>query len=139
MEPAVLSDPQIYPSEEVLYSHLGKAKQAFISFTEHNQSDHPDFVGRWKYYNDGKRWLFNASRKKKTVFWLSIGDGFFRVSFYFNPKAEKDIVRSKIPGAMKSQYMVTAGEKFRAIPVVIKAKKDLEIYKELVQIKLKNI
>ena len=139
MDKPVLSDPDVFPSEEVLSSHLGKANASFISFSEYNHTAHPDFVGKWKYYNDGKRWLFNVSRKKKTVFWLSVGDDFFRTTFYMSSKAEQDIVKSKIPAALKKQYLETAGKKFRPITVVVKAKKDIEAYKELLEIKLSNL
>jgi hypothetical protein len=138
MESPVLSDPKTYPTEEVLFSHLGKAKEAFTSLFEFNHSDHPDFVEKWRYYNDGKSWLLNVSRKGKTIFWLSILDGSFRVSFYLNSKFERDIVESKIPKALKDQYLKESGKKFRAITVVIKAKKDIDIYKELLSIKMAN-
>ena len=136
MEQPVLSDPDVYPSDEVLSSHLGKAMPSYISFTEYNHSIHPDFVERWKYYNDGKSWLFNVSRKKKTVFWMSVKDGCFRTTFYLNAKAKQSVVDSKIPAAFKKQFLDSADKKFHPITVIIKAKKDLEIYKELLEIKL---
>jgi len=55
MEKAVLSDPNIYPSDAILFSHLGKAKPAFVALFEFNHSAHPDFEEKWRYYNDGKR------------------------------------------------------------------------------------
>lgn len=136
MEIPVLSDPNIYPTEEVLSVHLGKAEPAFTSLFEFNHSKHPDFVEKWRYYNDGKSWLLNVSRKKKTIFWLSIRDGSFRTSFYLNSKFEGDVVKSKIPKALKDQYLKEPGKKFRAITVVIKSKKDVDVYKELLSIKM---
>jgi len=40
-------------------------------------------VPEWRYYNDGKAWLCKAVFKKKTIFWLSVWDGFFKAGFYF--------------------------------------------------------
>ena len=139
MEAPVLSDPKIYPTEEVLFSHLGKAKGAFTSLFEFNHSVHPDFVEKWRYYNDGKSWLLNVSRKKKTLFWLSILDGSFRTSFFLNSKCEPSVMKSKIPKELRDKYMGESEKKFRAITVVIKAKKDLDIYKELLSIKMANV
>ncbi|HUI28584.1 MAG TPA: DUF3788 family protein [Candidatus Acidoferrales bacterium] len=136
MEKPVLSDPKIFPTEEVLSAHLGKAKPAFTSLFEFNHANHPDFVERWRYYNDGKTWLLNVSRKKKTLFWLSVHDGSFRTSFYLNSKLERDVLKSKIPKELKDQYLKTAGEKFRAVRVVVKSKNDLDAYKELLSIKM---
>lgn len=136
MEKQILSDANIYPSENVILSHLGKAKTSFSSFMEYNHSVHPDFVERWKYYNDGKSWLLNVSKKKKTVFWLSVGNGFFRTAFYMNSRAERGVIDSEIPEVLKKQYLETSGKKFRAISLVIRTKKDLEIYKSLLELKL---
>ncbi len=138
MEKQVLSDADVYPSENVIFSHLGKARPHFSSLMDFNNSVHPDFVERWRYYNDGKRWLLNISKKKKTVFWLSVGEGFFRTTFYLNSKAEQSIIDSKIPEPLKKQYLKTSGKKFRAISLVIKAKKDIEVYKGLLELKLSN-
>ncbi len=38
---------------------------------------------QWRWYNDGKAWLCKMVFKKKTVFWLSVWDGFFKAGFYF--------------------------------------------------------
>ncbi len=138
MEALVLTDPNIYPTEEVLSAHLGKAKSAFTSLFEFNHSIHPDFVEKWRYCNDGKSWLLNVSRKKKTVFWLSVHDGSFRTSFYLNSKFERDITESKIPKELKGQYLKESEKKFRAITVAIKSKKDVDIYKELLSIKMEG-
>ncbi|PKP08994.1 MAG: hypothetical protein CVU09_13085 [Bacteroidetes bacterium HGW-Bacteroidetes-4] len=37
---------------------------------------------QWRYYNDGKAWLCKVSYKKKTVFWLSVWEAYFKVAFY---------------------------------------------------------
>jgi hypothetical protein len=132
----VLSDPAIFPTEEVLFSHLGKAKPSFSLLFQFNHTNFPDFVERWKYYNDGKSWLLNVSRKKKTLFWLSVKDGSFRTTFYLNAKAAQRVPVSKIPQELKNQFKESEGKTFRGITVVIKTKKDVEVYKELLAIKM---
>ncbi len=136
MENLVLCDPKIYPTEEVLFSHLGRAKQSFVSLFIYNHKKFPDFVENWKYYRDGKSWLMNVSRKKKTLFWLSVSDGFFRTGFYFNAKAEQSILDSELPEEYKNKFMESAGKKFRGISVIIKTKKDIAAYKQLLSLKM---
>ena len=136
MQTMVLSDPNIFPTEEVLTSHLGRAAAAYTSLFEFNHSNHPDFVERWRYYNDGKSWLLNVSRKKATLFWLSVSDGSFRTSFYLGSKFEKQVMSSKIPKELKDGYLKESGKKLRAISVVIRTKKDVDTYKELLSIKM---
>jgi len=139
MEKPALSDPKVFPTQKVLSSHLGKAKQPFDALFDYNHAQFPEFVERWKYYNDGKSWLMNVSKKKKTVFWLSVHDGWFRTAFYVGTKAAQTVMNSKIPKSLKNTYMESEGKTFRAIPLVIKAKKDVDIYKELLSVKLSTM
>jgi len=136
MKKPVLSDPAIYPTDEVLSSHLRKAKPSFALLFRYNHENFPEFVERWKYYNDGKSWLLNVSRKKKTLFWLSVNDGAFRTTFYLNSRAALSVPGSKIPKELKDQFRESEGKTFRGITVVLRTKKDVEVYKELLALKL---
>ncbi len=139
MEKPALSDPAIYPTEEVLASHLGKAEPCFALLFRFNHENFPEFVERWKYYNDGKSWLLNVSRKKKTLFWLLVKDGCFRTTFYLNPKAAQRVHESAIPKELRDKFEETAGHKFRGISVEVKTKKDVEVYKHLLAIKMETM
>jgi hypothetical protein len=136
MEPSVLNDPATYPTEEVLASFLGEANAAFQALFERNHFRHPDFVETWKYYNDTKCWLLNVSRKKKTLFWLSIGNGWFRTTFYFPAKAEEVILGSALPEDLKAPYRESSGRKFRGITLIIRETLDSEPYEQLLGLKL---
>ncbi len=137
MEPAMLDDPEVYPTEEVLASHLGDSMAVFTALFEGNRSLHPDFSETWKFYNDGKRWLLNVSKKKKTLFWLSVGQGFFRITFYFDSKSEHTVLDSSLPEELKAAYRESAGRTFRGITLVIRDMKDIETCRELLDIKLR--
>lgn len=141
MEAKTLCDPAIFPSDEVIASHLGRANAAFVEMLERNRAAHPDFEERWKFYNDGKSWLFNVSRKKKTLFWLSVGEGSFRTTFYLGPKAKEAVLGADIPEELKDQYREAEarGAKIRGVTLVVKARKDLAAYETLLAIKLATI
>lgn len=136
MEKAILSNPTVYPTDKVLASCLKKAHPAFLSLLAYNHAEFPELEERWKYYNDGKRWLMNVSRKKKTVFWLSADKACFRLGFYFGSKHEPLVMGSDISASMKKEYMSSAGKTFRAITLIVKSKKDTEAYKKLLRLKL---
>ncbi len=113
-----------------------------VSYTQlfdFNHAKFPDFVERWKYYNDGKSWLLNVSRKKKTLFWLSIKDRCFRTTFYLNSKGAQRVPGSGIPQDLKETFKASEGQKFRGVTVVIKSKKDLAIYKEMLALKMETV
>ena len=75
--------------------------------------------------------------KKKNVFWLSIREGTFRITFYFTDRAAKAIADSTIPTEMKKQFKEGKQYgKIRGLTVVFKYKKDIETAKALLAIKL---
>jgi len=137
MDKSVLSDKTQFPTEEIIYSYLGKAKNIWIPFFEYLRENHPDITTEWRYYNDGKNWLMKVTRKKKTVFWLSVLKGTFRITFYFTDRAANAIADSTIPTEMKKQFK--EGKRFnkiRGLTVLFKSKKDIESAKTLLSIKL---
>jgi hypothetical protein len=136
MEPPILSDKSQYPSEEIIFSHLGITKALWLSLFEHIHLSHPAFTKEWRFYNDGKSWLLKVSQKKKTIFWLSIIKGSFRTTFYFTDKAEKVIMASDISDELKEQFK--DGKRYnriRGLTIYYKNKSDIEAAKILMGIK----
>jgi Protein of unknown function (DUF3788) len=137
METPVLADKNQFPTEEVIFSHIGKSKALWMSLFEFIHTDHPDFTEQWRYYNDGKSWLLKVTRKTKTIFWLSLVPGTFRTTFYFTDKAKSAILASPISDELQEQY--TAGKKFgtiRGVTIVFRNKKDVAYAKALMGVKL---
>ena len=94
MDKRVLTDSTIFPTDEVVFSHLGKTKSLWIALFELISNEYPDISKEWRYYNDGKSWLMKVTRKAKTVFWLSVIEKTFRITFYFTDKAAQAIKSS---------------------------------------------
>jgi ABC-type uncharacterized transport system YnjBCD substrate-binding protein len=137
MDQPLLFDKTQFPTEEIIFSHLGKTINIWDSFFKYLHENHPDITSEWRYYNDGKSWLMKNTRKKKTVFWLSIQKGTFRITFYFTDRAAKAIAGSTIPAEMKKQFK--EGKQFgkiRGLTVFFKYKKDIDTAKTLLSIKL---
>jgi hypothetical protein len=70
METQILRSKETPPSKEVLQNPL------YLALVE-------GLSPEWRYYNDGKAWLCKVTDGRKTIFWFSVWEGFFRVSFYF--------------------------------------------------------
>ena len=83
MEIHLLREQEIYPSEEVLKSVLGEVYGVFEELKTRLTHDEFGLTLEWRYYNDGKSWLCKVCHKKKTVFWLSVWEGFFKTGFFF--------------------------------------------------------
>ncbi len=138
MDQVILSNKDQFPTEEIIFSHIGKSKIIWQNLFEIIHSDYQEFAEEWRYYKDGGSWLMKVTRKSKTIFWLSIVKNAFWVTFYFGDKAEPAIMGSKISDEIKDQFK--NGKRFgkiRAITLVMKRKKEIEFVKELIPIKLK--
>jgi hypothetical protein len=137
MNQPILCDPSQFPTDEVVFSHIGKTKAMWLSLFEHIHSDHPDLAEEWRYYNDGKSWLLKVTKKAKTVFWLSVAEGSFRTTFYFGDKAEKAILDSVLSDELKKNFR--NGKRYgkiRGITVTCSRKSDVEQAKILIALKL---
>ena len=83
METQLLREQKIFPSKEVLKQLLGQVYDVLESVETQLTQDEFALTFEWHYYKDSKAWLCKVSHKKKTVFWLSVWDGFFKTSFFF--------------------------------------------------------
>ncbi len=136
MEQPVLTDKDQFPTEQIIYSHIGKSKALWLLLFEAIHRDHPDFAEQWRYYQDGKSWLLKVSRKSKTIFWLSIVEGSFRTTFYFTEKAEQAIADSSLSAELKNQYK--SGKRYGklcGLTILYKNRRDVEYAKQLIAIK----
>jgi hypothetical protein len=136
MEIRVLTDEKIFPTEEVLSSHLGKAYPLWQSFFTDMHAAHPECAEEWRYYNDGKSWLMKITRKKKTVVWLAVYSGMFRITAYFTDKARAAVIASTLSEACKEQFL--KGKKIgKLVGITVTFKKKADVKDGLALIALK--
>jgi hypothetical protein len=83
----MLNDPDIYPEEGVLAGVLGTSFPVFKTCMAEVTGAPLMLNPEWRYYKDGHAWLCKVTHKKKTVFWLSAWEGFFKITFYFTEKS----------------------------------------------------
>lgn len=107
-EQQLLRDPNIEPTREIITQCLGAVNSAYTIFIE-NLKDNDIELG-WRYYNDGKAWLGKAqykwtttrgTQKETTAFWLSVWDGFFKVSIFIPEKSRADALALQLSDEVK--------------------------------------
>jgi hypothetical protein len=135
MEKPCLNNKEEYPDDEVLSRYLGKVKKTWDSFFTFLNESYPSFSGQWRYYNDGKSWLYKLTKKKKTICWISVYHNKFKTSFYFGQKAEELITSSKLEKEFVNQFNENKFGKIRGIGVEIRKLADLSTTKKLIEIK----
>ncbi len=104
----LLRNPNMQPTDDVIAKALGESNDTYIKFI--NEIASHDIHLDWCYYNDGKAWLakglfkwtgVRGGQKETTVFWLSIWDGFFKVTIYFPEKARADVLNLLLDNEVK--------------------------------------
>lgn len=104
----LLRNPDLVPSADAIAKALGLANNAYIKFIRGLASH--DIQLEWRYYNDGKAWLakglyqwtgIRGGQNITTVFWLSIWDGFFKVTIYLPEQARAEILSLPLDNGVK--------------------------------------
>lgn len=145
----LLRDPDIQPTEDVIANALGEAYGAYGQFI--NELTNHDIQIEWRYYTDGKAWLakgldrwtgVRGGKHETTIFWMSIWDGFFKVSFFIPEKIRAEA--HSLPLADKIKLLIAdskqMGTKFKYFPLVFDLCSDemLESVFTLVDFKIRN-
>lgn len=105
MEQMLLRDREIVPTVEVLKVTLGKVFTVFETLRERITGDGLALSLEWNYYRDGRAWLCKVCSKKKTVFWLSVWEGYFQTSFYFTEKHLEGIAKLDIDEDILTRFL----------------------------------
>jgi len=138
MEPIVLTDPNVQPTDELVWSYIGENHVYWQQIIDYLYKNHVDITEEWRFYNDGKSWLYRALRKKKTIYWVGILKDTFRISFWLGEKAESVIEASSLSESVKEYYRNAKRYKIgRCISIRMSSPEDLEDVIKLIELKLK--
>jgi len=131
-EQQLLRDPNIEPTSVVIAEGLGEAYETYSLFISELGSYDISLMD-WRFYNDGKAWLTKGeykwtttrgTNKVKTVFWLSIWEGFFRVAFFFSTSVQAEL--QDLPISQETKELIKnakpMGKTMKYLPVVMDIK-----------------
>ncbi len=139
MEELVLTDKNIYPAEEIIFTHIKKSKSNWNSIFKFIHTNHPELNEEWRYYNDGKSWLLKVTLKTKTIFWLAVVANAFQITFYFSEKAVQSFSKHTISKALdkKIKESKKVGKSI-ALTFLMNDKQNIELVKEAIELKIKT-
>jgi hypothetical protein len=123
-ETQLLRDQNILPTEEVLKAVLEGCYTAFEELMK--TIENIGLIYEWRYYKDGKSWLCNVSYKKKTIFWLSVWDTCFKLTFFFTEKHLSEIAELDISEKIKTDFALSKPIG-RLLPLLINIDKDEQL------------
>lgn len=137
MDDLLLTDPRVFPDDSIIAHALGKTHPLWLKFFQELHAAHPSVEAEWRFYNDGKRWLMKITQKKKTVVWLGVHTGYFRITAYLTEKARAAVEASDLSDDCKEQFAHSKRYgKLIAVSVPFKKKADVKVGLALVALKL---
>lgn len=138
MEPIVLTNPNIQPTDELIFGIIGENSVYWEKLVEYLYDKHLNISEEWRFYNDGKSWLYKAVKKKQTLYWIGVIKDTFRVSFYFGEKAEPVIEASSLPESIKEEFRnAKRYGQLRAISIEVRSEDDFSNIIQLIELKAK--
>lgn len=138
MESAELNDQSVLPNDEIIFSMIGDKELLWKQTLAYLYDNSKDITEEWKYYNDGKSWLFRTLKKKKTLFWIRVVTDTFTIAFWFADRFEPMILQSDLPDCTKVDFQnAKRFGKSRCINIEMADSNDFETVKKLIDLKLK--
>ena len=104
METQFLRDPDHSPEKDVLENVLKESYLVYDELIKTITASDIGLVPQWNYYKDGKTWLCKVCYKKKTVFWLSVWDRYFKTGFFFTEKNCPGVENLNIDDNIKADF-----------------------------------
>lgn len=134
MDKQLLRDPNTPPTPQNISEGLGNSYDVYVDFIKKLEDREITFMD-WRYYNDGKSWLTKAeykwttargTSKVKPIFWLSIWEGYFKVSFLFSNKIKDELLSLPLSQDVKKIINNTKplGKTMQYLPIVLDVKTD---------------
>lgn len=124
----LLRDPSVKPTDDMIVDCLGPAGEVYTKFLEELKAYGISLMD-WRFYNDGKAWLSKGeykwttargTDKVKPIFWISIWNGFFKISFNFSEMTRAKLL--SLPISENTKIMIENvepnGSKMKFIPVI---------------------
>lgn len=127
-------DKNVKPTEQLIAEALGEGYTIYQRFIETLENEGISLMD-WRYYQDGKAWLSKGeykwtttrgTNKVKPIFWLSLWEGFFKVSFHFSEKARTQLLSLPISEETKESIhkAPTNGTKMKFFSVIFDVASD---------------
>lgn len=133
----LLRNPDIEPTDKVIAAGLGQANKTYVKFVDELKQYDIDLM-QWRYYNDGNAWLTKGeykwttprgANKVKPIFWLSIWEGFFKITFFFASSIQAGLLDLPISKDAKESIKNAKpmGKTMRFLPIVLDIKTDKQL------------
>jgi hypothetical protein len=134
---SAFDDKSKKPNASDLKRTLKRASTHWDNLISHIASEFPPLDETWSFAGANWGWSLRLRQRKRTVLYMTPGEGYFFVGFALGEKAVKAAHGSTLPDSILT--VIDGAKKYaegRAVRIEIRAKKDLENAKMLASIKM---
>lgn len=127
------------PDELLIQQRLGLNYENLEAIRSIVKEQTDDTEEEWKYYGPKNGWILKKYYKKRNLFFISINDGFFKITFVFGDIAVDQVLVSDVSDKLKNE--LTTARKYaegRALSIEVDDSSSLSEIKELIRIKIKK-
>ncbi|WOP19128.1 DUF3788 family protein [Raineyella sp. LH-20] len=128
-------DPAVHPDQRSILDALGDSAAVWSAVTDVFSAQGAEVA--WRHYRDGG-WLAKATKKGKTVAWLSVHPGALRVAFHFAERLRPKVLGSDSLGDRLRDRIADlepAGHLF-SVPIDVRTPQDVEEVSTLLRLRL---
>jgi hypothetical protein len=131
----LLEDPEHIPGDDLFQKIIGKQLYEVYIELEKIIAEN-GLQSEWRYYNDGKAWLWKVTFKKKTIVWISLWESYFKTGFYFTEKNNEGILKLNIDETIKASYLAAKPiGKLKPIVLDLENIDNLEDFRKIIDFK----
>jgi len=136
---SAFDDRSKQPRASDLKRTLRRASTHWDNLISYVASAYPPLDETWSFSGAAWGWSLRLRQKKRTVLYMTPGEGHFLVGLVLGEKAVKAARASALPGSVRT--LIARARKYaegRAVRIAVSSKRDLEIAKQLAAIKMAN-
>lgn len=136
---SIFDDKAKKPRDTEIADALGRAKRSWDELKDHLVQTFGSLSQEWKFYGKGSGWTLRLKHKRRTIVYSAPRRGSFVVVFVFGEGAVEAARKSTLPRSILALINdATPYVEGRSVRVEVRRRKDLDIIKELVAIKMAN-
>lgn len=139
MEENIFNDKLVVPDGRTVQKALGEAGGFWLELRKYVQENYGPAIEEWKYYGLKSGWTMRMLSNKRNLFFFTVIDKGFRLSFVFGDRAVDAIGRSDLPRSIIDEVM--NAQKYpegRGLRIEVKDRRLAAAVKTLIKIKAEN-
>jgi hypothetical protein len=135
----VFLDKKKKPDNILIKQALGEAYPVWDYFLTQLNNDYKFLHEEWKFYGSKYGWGMKMLMKKRNLFFFSVCNNFFIITFVFGDRGVMAVEKSDLPSFLINELVNAAKyAEGRGLKILVRNKDDIHNIIKLVKIKVEN-